>query len=89
MVFHTPQRKVTYPKITINNILIERVSEFSLLGIIFNSNLKWHTHINYITKIITRIVGLLWRLKDLYPMTVLRMLYNSLILQQLSYRILT
>ena len=89
MVFHTPQRKVTYPEIRINNILIERVSEFSLLGIIFNSNLKWHTHINYITKIITGIVGLLWRLKDLYPMIVLRMLYNSLILQQLSYMILT
>ena len=45
MVFHTPQRKVTYPEIKINNI-----SKFSFLTIIFNSNLKWHTHINYITK---------------------------------------
>ena len=89
MVFHTPQRKVTYPEIKINNILIERVSEFNFLGITFNSNLKWHTHINYITKKITGIVGLLWRLKDLYPMTVLRMLYNSLILPHLSYGILT
>ena len=43
MVFHTPQRKVTYPEIKINNILIERVSEFSFLGTIFNYNLKWHT----------------------------------------------
>ena len=50
MVFHTPQKKVTYPEIIINNILIERVSEFSFLGITFNSNLKWHIHINYITK---------------------------------------
>ena len=73
----------------INNILIERVSEFNFLGITFNSNLKWHAHINYITKKITGIVGLLWRLKDLYPMTVLRMLYNSLILPHLSYGILT
>ena len=89
MVFHTPQRKVTYPEIKINNILIERVSEFNFLGITFNSNLKWHTHINYITKKITGIVGLLWRLKDLYPMTVLRMLHNSLILPHLSYGILT
>ena len=53
MVFHTPQRKVTYPEIKINNILIERVSEFNFLGITFNSNLKWHTHINYITKKVT------------------------------------
>ena len=34
-VFHTPQRKVTYPGIKINNILIERVSKFNFLGIIF------------------------------------------------------
>ena len=33
MVFHTPQRKVTYPEIKIYNILIERVPEFSFLGI--------------------------------------------------------
>ena len=58
MVFHTPQKKVTYLEIKINNILIKRVSELSFLGIIFNSNLKWHTHINYITKKITGIVGL-------------------------------
>ena len=59
MVFHTPQRKVTYPEIKINIILIEKVSEFSFLDIIFNSNLKWHTHSNCIAKKITGIVGLL------------------------------
>ena len=55
----------------------------------FNSNLKWHTHNNYITKINTGIVELLWRLKDQYLMTVLRMLHNNLILPHLSYGILT
>ena len=80
---------MTYPEIKINNILIERVSEFCFLCIIFNSNPKWHTHFNYITKKNTRIVGLLWKLKDLYPMTVLRMLYNSFMLPHLSYGVLT
>ena len=60
MVFHTPQRNVTYPEIKINNILIERVSEF--LDISFNSNLKWHDHINYLTK-------KLLELLDYYGMT--------------------
>ena len=40
MVFHTPQKNVTYLEIKINYILIDRVSEFSLLCITFNSNLK-------------------------------------------------
>ena len=50
---------MTYPEIKINNILIERASEFSFLGIIFNSNPKWHAHINYITKKILELLDIM------------------------------
>ena len=30
MVFHTPQRKVNYPFLKLNNVKIERVSQFSI-----------------------------------------------------------
>ena len=38
MVFHTNQRKVTYPKLKINNIEINRVTQFNFLGLILSSN---------------------------------------------------
>ena len=37
MVFHTPQRRVNYSTLKINNVNIERVSQFNLLGVILAS----------------------------------------------------
>ena len=33
MVFHTSNRKITYPKLKNNNINIERVTHFNFLGV--------------------------------------------------------
>ena len=40
MVFHTAQKKVTYPILTLNNMEIERVTQFNFLDIIISSNMK-------------------------------------------------
>ena len=50
MVFHSMQRKVKYPVLTINNTIIERVKQFNFLGIILHYTLKWQKHIDYISK---------------------------------------
>ena len=70
MVFHVPQRQVIYPRLKINNIEIERVNHFNFVGIILYSTLKWNNHIQHISIKISRIVGLIWRLKTVYPMVV-------------------
>ena len=49
MVFHTAQRKVNYPFLTLNNIGIERVTQFKLLGVIISSNMKWNGHVTHIS----------------------------------------
>ena len=36
MVFHSMQRKVKYPVLTLNNTIIERVKQFNFLGIILH-----------------------------------------------------
>ena len=33
MIFHTSNRKITYPNLKINNINIERVTQFNFLGV--------------------------------------------------------
>ena len=38
MLFHQPQKRVTIPKLKINNTLIECVDEFNYLGLIINSS---------------------------------------------------
>ena len=88
MVFHTSNKAVKYPNLKINNTDIEHVFEFNFLGVIFNSHMNWNTHINYIATKISKIVGILYRLKDIYPQSVLLTLYNSLILPHFHYCLL-
>ena len=48
MCFHTLQKVMTYPILKINNINIERVTDFNFLGLIIYSNLKRNKHIDHI-----------------------------------------
>ncbi len=50
MIFHTAQRKVNPLHLTINNNIIERVTQFDFLRFILNENLTWKDHINKISK---------------------------------------
>ena len=88
MVFPASKRAVKFPNLNINNTDIEHVFEFNFLGVIFNSHMNWNTHINYIATKILKVVGILYRLKDIYLQSVLLTLYNSLILPHFHYCLL-
>ena len=45
MVFHTSNRKITYPSLKNNNINIELVTQVNFLGVMFNSHMDWSGHI--------------------------------------------
>ena len=64
MVFHTPQRRVNYPTLKLNNVNIERVSQYNFLGVILASSLKWDKHVAHVSLKISRVIGVLYRLKD-------------------------
>ena len=66
---------------------IERVTCFTFLGVIIDSNLTWSHHINYISNKLTRICGVLSRLKHYVPVLILKIIYNSLFLSHLNYEI--
>jgi len=89
IVFHPSQKRVDYPMVKINNIIIDRVTQFNFLGVILSSDLRWNKHIDYISLKISKVIGILYRLKHIYPFTVLLMIYNSLIVPHFNYCILT
>ena len=51
--------------------------------------MTWSAHINKVACKISRTIYTLTRLKKFLPLSILKMLYNSLILPHLSYGILT
>ena len=81
-------KNVVYPKLNINGNNIERVTNFNFLGLTLSSTLFWNQHINKISLKISKSIGILYRLRDIYPRTVLKNLYNSLITPQFNYCIL-
>ena len=71
--------------LTLNGTVLQRVEDSKFLGIVIDQHLTWKNHIDYITKKILRITGLLCRIRFYVNQTHLKMLYNSLIYPYLHY----
>ena len=90
MIFYSKHRILNtteIPSVIINHMPIEGVTCFKFLGVIIDSNLIWSHHINCISNTMTRICGVLSRLKHYVPVLILKIIYNSLFLSQLNYGI--
>ena len=78
-------RKHIYNDILINNTPITKVSSTKFLGIIVDDSLTWKDHNTYITNMVSKYTGILFRLKYTLPYHVLFSLYNSLVLPHINY----
>ena len=90
MIFHHPQRKIEHlvPALELNSEPLERVSEFNFLGLTLDEHISWKPHVQKIANKISRIIGILRRLKNILPTPVLITLYNTLILPHFHYGLL-
>ena len=90
MVFHNKNKKVDTIAfdIKVENMKIDRISAFNLLGITLDEHLNWNSHINVTSMKIARSVGILHKVKNILPEYILKTLYNSLVLPHLTYGIL-
>ena len=84
MIFHRKQKRVKELNITINGTIIERVQSLNFLGI----TLTWANHLLSIKKKISKVIGILYRLKNTFPLEVLKTLYKSLVLSYINYGLL-
>ena len=88
MIFHSKQRKIKQheiPKIVINHKPVEVISQFKFLEIIMDSNLARTPHLNSLAVKLSRVCGILARLKHYIPLNILKIIYISLFSSNLSY----
>ena len=74
IMFHYKQRKILQheiPVIKINNISIKFVQEYKFLGVFVDQNLSWEYHIHHLCNQLSKINGLLSKLKHFFPRRVL------------------
>ena len=88
MIFHRQQKRVKELNIIINDTNIERVQSFNFLGITLSENMSWTNHVLSIKKKISKVVGILYRLRNTFPLDVLKTLYKSLVLSYINYGLL-
>ena len=88
VLFHMPQKAVPELSLTINDMVIDHVTEFTFLCLILDSNLNWSAHLNSIGSKIARVIGLLRKSKYMFPKHILCSIYNSLILPHMNYSLL-
>ena len=84
MFFHK-RRAITPLKFSMNSRTIDVVHNFNCLGIMLDANMSWKSHIAIVSNKLSRINGILHRLKYLYPQNILITLYKSLYIPHINY----
>ena len=83
-----PQKRIPDLELKIDRKIIECVPNFNLLGVTINQHLNWNPHIDNINLKISKIVGILSKLKHFLPSNILKMIYQALIEPHILYGIL-
>ena len=85
MVFHKHPKVIPDLRIQMNNVEIDRVSEFNFLGVIVDEHITCKPHIEKIRVKILRIIRIMRKLQCTLTSSILLKIYNSLILPHFNY----
>ena len=84
MIFRK-RRRITPVELTIDGQEIDVVSQYRFLGIMLDETLSWKPHVDLVINKLSKINGILYRLKYVYPKNVLLTIYNSLFVPHINY----
>ena len=76
-------------KVNINDYCIKQISEMKYLGVILDSKLNWHEHIQYVSSKLARAAGVIYKFRNKVPQNVQMLLYHSIVASYLRYGIAT
>jgi len=86
ILFHTKSKVINYtPKIIIDNTPVAQVKETKFLGVVINESLTWNNHLKTIKQKVTKNLGIIRFIKNNLPLSVLKMLYLTLIQPYFEY----
>ena len=82
------RREIPNLSIKMNGVPLESCNSYKYLGVIFDKNLEWGPHIDYISKKISKACGALAKLRHCVNIDMLRNVYHALIHSYVRYGIL-
>ena len=84
MIF-TNKRNISIPSVIINGSIIYEKLEGKFLGVLLDNKLKFNMHIDFISKKVSKSIGILYRLREYLPNFSLRSLYYSFVYPYFLY----
>ena len=87
MLFGTKKSLCKFKDVSLkyDGITIERVEKFKYLGVSFDPQLSWNEHVNYLSSIISKRIGVICRIKQYLPNKIINMLAQALIFPHFDY----
>ena len=82
------KHNATNLKIRINNTEIEKKRTTKFLGVQIDDKLNWKDHISHICNKVSKTIAILRKVRSVFPLNVLKMIYMSLIYSHINYCIL-
>ena len=71
--------------IKLNGITLEKVLTTKFLGVHIDYRFRWCTHIQTVQRKVAKVIGVMYKIKNIVDMNVLLMIYKTLTLPYLSY----
>lgn len=86
-IFFRPKNKLLSlnGELVLNSKPIEIVKFFKTLGVVFSENMLWDKHIEYLIPKLSRVVGIVCRYKNIFPISIKLLIYNSLFFSLINY----
>ena len=72
------------PNLEINGVPLERVLNFTFLGLVLNENMSWKPHIDFLSNKLAKCAGVLNKWKRFLPIHILRTLYSSVVQSRMT-----
>ena len=74
-----------YAPLQLNNVLLEKVTHFKQLGVFFDEKMTWEAHINHISTIANKKIGLIWKVSLQFPRKCAETIYTNYVQPVLDY----
>ena len=75
-------------KLSINHNLIQQADNLRYLGVYLDNKLSWKSHIEILSTKLSKICGIIYKLRHYVPLSTLKSVYFSLFHSQLQYSLL-
>ena len=85
VIFSRKQKQIAAITLSVNKEDTENVEHFTFLGIILDEKLSWINHINMLSNKISKVIGEMYKHKNVVPEYILLILYNALISSHINY----